>query len=196
MDTFASALIDSVPAQPDLLIAHSMGSFVCAHASATMRPRCAIHVDTPIGPSYRVHRDAVAENLTHAKNKRTLDNLTRKHPDWDLRDRLAEANAALLFDPATAASLLVSAGGRDFTPKATIPTMMIHAEPSRFISPEVADRLTSLGWTVRSITDADHLVWYGHLHQFLTVITEFAGPQRRWTRRLLPAIRDLAKASA
>lgn len=195
MDSVADALLESVPHQPDLLIAHSMGSYICAQAADRLRPAAAIYLDTPVGASHRVDRDVLIGHFSQAQAKRTLENLTRKHLDWDRRDHLSEANAARTFDPATTASVLASAAGHDYTPHVTIPTMMIHAEPSRYLSPEHLRRLTSLGWTVRSIPKADHLLWYGHLHEFLTLVDEFT-PHPRWTKRLIPTLRaTLTRAS-
>ena len=168
MDVFVESLLASVPAEPDLVVAHSMGAFVVAAALDRLRPKRVVFVDTPFGPSHEIPEPAaVHAGYEKARAKRTLEHLAESHPDWAPEDRAAEAAAAARFDVATAVSLLVSAAGQDLTPEATVPTLMVHAEPSRNVKPELAEQLAERGWTVRSIEGADHIVWFGRCEEFM-----------------------------
>lgn len=188
IDSFAKSLLESVPAEPNLLIAHSMGSYICARALAQLRPRKAVYVDTPVGPAHDVDPAAMFGYLEHARRKRILDTLAEKHPDWDPHDHQVEAAAAQAFDPATAASLLASASGQDLTPETLSPTLMIRAYPSRYVTDETVQELQRHDWSVRAVPGADHLAWFGNLSPFMAALEGWATPPPApsWIHRFIP----------
>ena len=171
MDVFVESLLAAVPAEPDLVVAHSMGAFVVAAALHRLRPKRVVFVDTPFGPSHEIPDPAAVQaGYEKARARRTREHLDSKYPDWAPEDRAAEAGAAARFDVATAVSLLVSAAGRDLTPDPEVPTLMVHAAPSRNVKPELAAQLAERGWTVRSIEGADHIAWFGRGPEFVDAL--------------------------
>ncbi|MFF4417436.1 hypothetical protein ACFYY8_33345 [Streptosporangium sp. NPDC001559] len=86
------------------------------------------------------------------------------------RDIAVEADAAKLFDVAMTVSLHAARGGPDDTPPLVVPSLMIRAEPSRYISQEAADHLRAGGFEVRSVTGAGHSVWYGRHEEFMAAL--------------------------
>jgi pimeloyl-ACP methyl ester carboxylesterase len=48
-----------------------------------------------------------------------------------------------------------------------VPSLLIRAEPSKYVSAERAAELEACGFTVRSIEGAGHSVWYGHFDEFM-----------------------------
>ncbi|MBL1084114.1 alpha/beta hydrolase [Streptomyces actinomycinicus] len=168
---FVTALLESVPAAPALAVGHSMGAFVLASALDRLAPGRVVYVDTPFGPSRSDFTpEALTEAYTKAKARRTLDALGRQEPGWQQQDRVVEARAAEQFDVATSVSLLASVAGMDFAPPEHLPSLMIHPEPSRFVPPAVAERLTARGIRVRSVAGAGHSTWYGHHTAFMAAL--------------------------
>jgi hypothetical protein len=55
-----------------------------------------------------------------------------------------------------------------------MPTLMVHAESSRNVKPALAEQLTQRGWTLRSIPDADHIVWHGRVAEFMAALDGWA----------------------
>lgn len=171
-DQFAASLIRSVPPQPDIVIGHSLGGLVLASAQSVLLPDRAVYVDIDFGPNQVLPEDEItryAAALEAAKNERTLSWLARERSWWSEQDRIIEARAAELFDPATSAAWRVSLG-TDLTPVPCRPSLMIRADPSNYVSPQLAAQLQERGFTVRSIAGAGHSVWYGHIDEFLRAL--------------------------
>ncbi|MGC5009654.1 alpha/beta fold hydrolase [Streptosporangium sp. DT93] len=172
IERFAASVLGSVPARPALAMGHSLGGSVLAAAVSGLRPERVVYVETPFGPG-RPHLDVAvfASELEEAKATRTAENLRRERPWWSERDIAAEVEAARLFDVATAVSLHAGrVGGPDNTPPLVAPSLVIRAEPSRYISGEDADRLRTCGFEVRSVEGAGHSVWYGRHEEFMAAL--------------------------
>lgn len=163
-------LLRSVPAGPALAIGHSRGGSILAAAVDRLRPARAVYVDVPFVVAD--HRDPAELTALHAANqrRRTLEYLGRERSWWSETDREVDADAATLFDVATTVSISMSAAGRDLTPTAAIPSLMIRAEPSSHVPPTESDRLRRLGFEVRSVPGAGHSVWYGHYDEFMSTL--------------------------
>jgi hypothetical protein len=56
-----------------------------------------------------------------------------------------------------------------------VPSLVVRAEPSRYVSVERARELEEMGFWVRSVAGAGHSVWYGHLDEFMGVLDEWLG---------------------
>jgi pimeloyl-ACP methyl ester carboxylesterase len=171
-DQFVASLIRSVPARPDLVIGHSLGGLVLASAESVLRPGRAVYVDIDFGPNPALSQDGVAQYtqaLAVAKGERTLSWLARERSWWSEQDRIVEARAAELFDPATSAAWRASLGA-DLTPEPSRPSLMVRADPSRYVSPALAAQLEERGFTVRSVAGAAHSIWYGHFEEFFRAL--------------------------
>jgi pimeloyl-ACP methyl ester carboxylesterase len=175
IETFAAAILGAVPHGPALAIGHSMGSFALAAALGRLRPQRVVYVDTPFGPSRNdVDADALAAMYRKAKARRTLESLEqREGAGWLARDRAVEAEAAELFDVDTSVSLLLSAGGKDYTPVVEVPSLMIRPGSSRFVPDEALPGLQGLGMDVRTVQGAGHSVWYGRHEAFMAALDDW-----------------------
>jgi pimeloyl-ACP methyl ester carboxylesterase len=169
VDTTVAWLLASVPTEPDLAIGHSRGGSVLAAAATQLRPRRAVYVDTPFAVAKHSDPEALASDLAAAKQRRTLEYLRRERSWWTEADRVADADAARLFDVATSVSMPMSAAGMDLTPPATR-SLMVVADPSDYVGPTEIERLTALGFEVRSVTGAGHSIWYGHFEEFMAAL--------------------------
>jgi len=175
VESFVTSLLETVPAEPALAIGQSMGGSILAAAVDRLEPRRAVYVDTPFGATPATNTDtaALSAGYTASKRQRTMENLRRDRPWWSETDMRVEAEAARCFDVPTAAAVSASAAGRDFTPTAAIPSLMIRPEPSDYVSPADAAGLEAVGFSVRSVPGAGHTVWYGHVEQFMTALDDW-----------------------
>jgi pimeloyl-ACP methyl ester carboxylesterase len=169
MDLFVASVLESVDREPALAIGHSLGAVVLAHALLRLRPARAVYVDVPLLSSPTHPPADHHERLTAARMIRTEPNLRAKHPNWSAEDCRVEAEAAAKFDVDTAVALEGSYTGHGAAPP-LIPSLVIRADPSRYVSAERALELEQLGFCVRSVRGAGHCVWYGFLDDFMGVL--------------------------
>jgi pimeloyl-ACP methyl ester carboxylesterase len=166
MDLFVDAVLESVDREPTLAIGHSLGAVVLWHALRQLRPARAVYVDVPLLGAPTDPPADHRERLTTARRTRTESNLRATHSDWSAEDCRVEAMAAAKFDVDTAVALECSYTGHTAAPP-TIPSLVIRAEPSRYVLPERAHELAEMGYRVRSVRGAGHCVWYGFLEDFM-----------------------------
>jgi pimeloyl-ACP methyl ester carboxylesterase len=158
-----------------LAIGHSLGAIVLAAALPLLRPARAVYVDVPFsGVGVAVDHDELLARFTAAKAERTIERLRVSRRGWSEEDRKVEVEAARQFDPATAAALQVAYNRNPLPgpPSTGTASLLIRAEPSRFVSPERARELEGLGFRVRSIVGAGHCVWYGRVDEFLGAVLD------------------------
>jgi pimeloyl-ACP methyl ester carboxylesterase len=176
---FASSVVETIGSHPELALGHSLGGVVLAEALPDLRPSRAVYVDVPLTaatPARDPESPDDAKTLTArfapAREGRTVEALRISRPTWSDKDRLVEARAARHFDVATAVALELAHARNPPTrpPSAEIPSLVIRADPSRFVSRKRADELRELGFEVRSIHGAGHSIWYGHFTEFMAAL--------------------------
>jgi pimeloyl-ACP methyl ester carboxylesterase len=176
MDLFVDAVVSVVDTPPALAIGHSLGAIVLSHALPRLRPGRAVYVDVPLaGPSTdpRLSAAELRERFTASRAARTVKRLATR-PDWSAEDCRVEAEAAVRFDVDTAVALERSYVGHAVE-RPAVPSLVVRADPSRYVSPERARELEEMGFWVRSVPGAGHSVWYGHLDEFMGVLDEWLG---------------------
>ncbi|RZT17220.1 alpha/beta hydrolase family protein [Kribbella sp. VKM Ac-2569] len=173
MELFVDAVLVDVDTPPALAIGHSLGAIVLSHALPRLRPDRAVYVDVPLsGPSTDPPPAAeLRERFTTSRAARTVERLTTR-PGWSAEDCRVEAEAAARFDVETAVALERSYVGHAVE-RPAVPSLVVRAEPSRYVSPERARELEEMGFWVRSVPGAGHSVWYGHLDEFMGVLDEW-----------------------
>jgi pimeloyl-ACP methyl ester carboxylesterase len=175
MEVFVDALLSVLEAPPALAIGHSLGAIVLSHAVPRLRPGRVVYVDVPLDHASADAPPSVAElreRFTSSRDARTLDRLLATRSDWSAADCRVEAEAAARFDIETAVALERSYVGQAAEGPA-VPSLVVRADPSRYVSPERARELEELGFWVRSVPGAGHSVWYGHLDEFMAVLDEW-----------------------
>ncbi|MFI5732945.1 alpha/beta fold hydrolase [Kribbella sp. NPDC051587] len=90
-------------------------------------------------------------------------------PAWSETDRQVEATAAQQFDIATAVALELG-DNQHQVPTPDTPSLVIHADPSRYVSSTRAAELQAETFTVHAIPGADHTIWYSHFDQFMATL--------------------------
>ncbi|MGZ0145660.1 alpha/beta fold hydrolase [Kribbella sp. WER1] len=172
---FATSVVETVGSAPELAIGHSLGAVVLAEALPALKPSRAVYVDAPLSDatSDAVQEDALAARFTAARDGRTVEALRVSRPLWSEEDRAVEARAAQQFDVATAVALELAYQGLHPS-SADTPSLVIRAEPSRFVSQRRAEELQLLGFEVRSVPGAGHSIWYSHFDEFITALDGWA----------------------
>lgn len=173
---FVRSVVETVGVEPELAIGHSLGAVVLAAALPVLRPARAVYVDVPFSEERQeVDAEEMLQRFEKARATRTVERLRVSRPMWTEEDRQVEAEAARQFDPVTATALEVahSKEPAESPPDTSIPSLLIRAEPSRYVSPERAAELEALGFAVEEVEGAGHCVWYGHHTQFMKLIDEF-----------------------
>ncbi|TDD59507.1 alpha/beta fold hydrolase [Kribbella antibiotica] len=169
LSAWAAAVTDAVSGHPALAIGQSLGGVVLA--ASALQPARAVYVDIPLTASPGPPRTAeeLTAKFTAAQAGRTLAALRKSKPAWSDADRQVEATAAQQFDVATAVALEL-ANDKHPTPATDVPSLVIHANPSRYVSATRAAELQAQGFTVRAIPAADHTLWYSHFAEFMAAL--------------------------
>jgi len=154
---------------PSLAIGHSFGGLVLAAAIGELHPERAVLVDAPTSSRGGWNRDTVRAEYEQDRKARTFEELRQTRPHYSEQDARAEARAAELFDPDTAAaSASASANGGSWP--VTTGTIMIRAVPGDNVSDEAAELMRSNGVIVHDIPGAAHAIWYSHYDEFLALL--------------------------
>ncbi|MCC5578327.1 alpha/beta fold hydrolase [Microtetraspora sp. AC03309] len=159
-ELYASSVLESVPAAPDLAIGHSLGGLTLSVAVERLMPGKAIYSD----PAFRLPKvDGVDLGAMMAAAKdQTVEMVRQVHPGWSAEECALEVEMLAKWDPATALAL-DSFAGPDFTPEPVVPSLVQLADPSDLVSREFADALASKGFEVRVVKGAEHTI---HRHLF------------------------------
>lgn len=182
MDAFVDSLVESVPPRPALAIGQSLGGMVIAGALERLEPARAVYVDIPFQPldSDAQPRDAdsLAALFEQAKAGRTASRLAETRTWWKQRDCEVEEEAARLFDVPSAVALELAEEWGDIAPPAVaIPSLLIHADPSDYVSASRVHDLRALGFAVRGVKGAGHSVWYGFFDEYMAVLDAWLADQ-------------------
>lgn len=90
-----------------------------------------------------------------------------------------EAQSARLFDVPTAVALELATVGPAFSaPSTSVPSLLIHADPSAFVRTERITELRDLGFDVRGVEGAGHSVWYGFFDDFIGTLDDWLSGER------------------
>jgi len=89
-----------------------------------------------------------------------------------VKDAEVEARAATRFDPATSTSISC---GEDVALTPRKGAILVHAEPSSWVTDDDKSRFAAQGVSVRGIRSAAHTVWYSHFEEFAASVPEVFG---------------------
>lgn len=173
----AEALIETVAAladeRPLVAMGHSYGGTVLAAAADRLPLDTAVYVDTACAFTGGADRDElIAQYTSDRRSRQDASWLRETRPFYSERDAVVEARAADRFDPVTAASI---SSGADVEHIPAPGSILVRADPSRFVADEDAERLAACGVDVRTIPGAAHTVWFSHFDEFVTVLPEVFG---------------------
>jgi pimeloyl-ACP methyl ester carboxylesterase len=179
---YAESLAESVPEKPALALGHSLGAMVVAASLPRLQPRRAVYVDVPFhapdADDQRPDAAALTAAFEASTAERTAATLAETRSWWKPRDREVEEEAARLFDVPTAVALELATDEQVMlAPSTDVPSLLIHADPSTFVSPERIAELRSQGFAVRGVHGAGHSVWYGFFDEFMSALDDWLAQQ-------------------
>ncbi|GAA3516239.1 pimeloyl-ACP methyl ester carboxylesterase [Streptosporangium album] len=159
-EVYASSVLESVPADPDLAIGHSLGGLTLSVAVERLRPGRAVYAD----PAFRIPKIDGLDlgGMMAVAKDQTVEMVRQGHPGWSAEECALEIEMLAKWDPATAMAL-DSVAGSDFTPEPVVPSLVQLADPSELVSEEFAETLVYRGFEVRVVKGAEHTI---HRHLF------------------------------
>lgn len=173
----ADAVVETVaahaPGRRLIAMGHSYGGTVLAAAANRMPLDTAVYVDTTCafaGGSDR--EELIGEYTRDRRSRRDAAWLRETRPFYSETDAVVESRAADRFDPVTAASI---SSGADVEHTPAPGSILVRADPSRFVTDEDARRLAAHGLDVRSVPGAAHTVWFSHFDEFVSALPEVFG---------------------
>ena len=156
------------PHRPIHAMGHSYGATVLA--AAGLEAELTVYVDSPL--SFAGGEDPVRLTAQYERDREQRKDpawLRTTRPFYTAMDAEVEARAASRFDPVTSASI---SSGDDVTLIPARGSILVHADPSNWVTDD--DRLTFAGQgvSVRSIPGAAHSIWYSHFEEFVASVPE------------------------
>ncbi|MDX6346874.1 MAG: hypothetical protein QOF84_1664 [Streptomyces sp.] len=164
LDAWSDALTAAVPAEPDLLLGHSLGGLVAALAVGRIRPARAVYEDPAWSPSI----DAGVLRGIHAEKSWTPDDLRAAYPAWPVEAQQAKYDALQRWDTT---ALRAFEGFRGYEPGAPdVPSLVLTADPSDLIPPARTAALAADGYEVRVVPGTGHIIHNDDFDAFLKAL--------------------------
>ncbi|AXI81308.1 alpha/beta fold hydrolase [Peterkaempfera bronchialis] len=164
-DLLAQDLVDTLPAEADLAVGHSLGGLALSLAVDRLRPRRAVYSDPAWcirGPGRGLDPAGFAWFRTAAREQ-----IAALNPRWEASDVDLELATIALWDPDTGGGLAELAGRALLPERPTVPSLVQLADPSFVIGPEHAAELSRRGFEVRTVAGAGHTIHRDDLPGFL-----------------------------
>lgn len=155
-EAWAEDLLDSIPANPELALGHSLGGLVLAVAVERLRPARAVYED----PAWRVRPERHAQTVQEfvAQKGWGREQVVAANLRWPAEDVDAKLEALQWWDPDTAPAVLDGAPW-DYTPaRPVVPSLVQLADPSDLVPPDQVERLVEAGFEVRVVPGAGHSI--------------------------------------
>ena len=163
--SWADDLVETLPADPEVAIGHSLGGLALVLAVERLRPRRAVYEDPAWRVSGNTHEAAAA--AFEARKRLAREDLANQNPRWSDADVDGSLAAIAAWDEASARGLL-NGQGYDHTPMApVVPSLVVLADPSALIPPDLAEELERRDFSVRGVPGAGHSVHRDDLEGFL-----------------------------
>ena len=167
----AATLREKHPQRPLHALGHSYGATVLA--AAAIDADVTVYIDSALSFTGGHDRaQLTARYESDRRNRQSTDWLRSTRPFYTARDAEVEARAAARFDPATSASISC---GDDVTLMPERGAVLVHAEPSNWVTDDDKRRFAAHGVSVRGIRSAAHTVWYSHFDELTAAVPEVFG---------------------
>lgn len=174
----AASVVETIahlaPGEAIIAVGHSYGATVLAEAAQAVNPHLAVYVDAGLALRGGGDRHTLVTQYERDRQTRmSADTLRAIRPFYSEKDAQVEARAASRFDPETMASISC---GDDHSWIPEPGSILVHAQPSAWVSPDDLRRFASVGVQVRGIVGAAHSVWFSHFAEFTASLPELFGP--------------------
>jgi pimeloyl-ACP methyl ester carboxylesterase len=163
-------VIESLPAEPELVVGHSLGGLILADGVRRLRPRRVVYEDPAWFTPTTGREDAVAR--FRAQKGWTLSDIQNFYPRWQSGAYDARLAALQRWDPDTTEFITafgVSEPAFEPAPP-TAPALLMLADPSNLVVPDRAAELAKAGFEVRVVKDAGHVIHNDDYAGFLAAL--------------------------
>ncbi|MEV0070862.1 alpha/beta hydrolase [Amycolatopsis sp. NPDC050768] len=154
-ERWAEDLLETLPAEPELAIGHSLGGVLLAMIAERLRPARAIYADPAWYPWQGVGYGEAQPAIRTAKGWSHAD-ARAAHPQWS--DELVAARVAELgtWDPETTHMDYLETAYVPVFP--VVPSLIVRAGTSDLIAPALADHFQDVGFTLRTVPGTGHFL--------------------------------------
>jgi pimeloyl-ACP methyl ester carboxylesterase len=162
--TWGEGLAESLPADVEVAIGHSLGGQALATAIEQVMPARAVFYE----PAWRLDGDPATAQRFSARKHADARQITADHPDWCEDDVRLELRMRHRWDERTVEAL-TTAG--DYTPTGpAVPSLVLAAHPSTMVPPDLVAQLRAHEFEVRDLDSDDHSAHRRDPDGFLTAL--------------------------
>ncbi len=157
-ELLAQDIVDTVPARPELVMGHSLGGLTVSLAVDRLVPERAIYVDPAFsGPALTRWQRWLAPAFLRQLTRASVARIAKNNPRWDPADVAIEAESFQAFDPAVI-PVVITPGSLRAPEAMTVPSLVVLADNSQLVKPELAERLRAAGFEVRIVPGSRHTI--------------------------------------
>jgi len=157
-ELMAEDIVDSVPFRPELVMGHSLGGLTVSLAVERLAPDRVVYIDPAFScPASGSLQRALAPAFLRTLARRSAARIARHNPRWDPADVAIEVESFRVFDRAVL-PLVVTPGALRAPETMSVPSLVVLADGSRLVGPELADRLQEDGFEVRVVAGSGHVI--------------------------------------
>ncbi|WP_243064026.1 alpha/beta fold hydrolase [Humibacter sp. RRB41] len=170
LEQIVRSIAGAVPRRPELAIGHSLGGIALSRLVDLMLPRRAVYIDPAfLGTRLPWWQRLGAPLLFRSLLSRKPAAIAASNPRWNDADVAIEAGDYAAFDR----RFLSRFGDGKSMPlsppeRMAVPSLLMLADKSRLVSPVVAERMRALGFEVRVVPGAGHMVHRDDFDGFVT----------------------------
>jgi pimeloyl-ACP methyl ester carboxylesterase len=154
----AQDIVESVPARPELVIGHSLGGLTASLAVEHLQPERAVYIDPAFScPAAGWFQRLLAPAFLRTLARQSAAAIARRNPRWHPADVAIEVESFRAFDPAAIPVVLNPTTMRAPVAMA-VPSLVMLADNSFLVKPQLADRLKEDGYDVRVVAGSGHVI--------------------------------------
>lgn len=157
-ELMAQDIVDTVPGEPELVMGHSLGGLTVSLAVERLQPERVVYVDPAFScpAANRVQR-LLAPAFLKTLARQSAARIAKRNPRWDPADVAIEVETFRAFDRAAIPTVLQPSVMRAPTVMMA-PSLVMLADNSYLVKPDVADRLRDAGFEVRVVPGSGHVI--------------------------------------
>lgn len=154
----AQDVVDTVPSAPELVVGHSLGGLTASLAVEHLNPERVIYVDPAFScPASTSFQRWLAPAFLMLLARASASRIARRNPRWDREDVAIEAETFRVFDRKVIPAVLAPRVMRPPV-RMIVPSLVVLADPSRLVGPDMATKLRCEGFDVRVVPGSGHVI--------------------------------------
>ncbi len=166
-ERWAEDLLETLPANPDLAIGHSLGGVLLAMVVEQLRPARAVYEDPAWYPWDGVGYGEAQPAIRAAKDW-TEQDLQAFFSRWSAEARSIRLEELEHWDPQTTRMNYLETAYTPVFP--LVPSLVLLADPSPVIAPPLADHFTQVGFSVQTVAGTGHWLHVDDFEGFMKAL--------------------------